>query len=316
LENKARYTLVGLFLVIFGVAMISFILWQARYSVENNSLHQYRLYTTSSVGGLKVNSFVEYKGLKIGTIDSININPNNIEEIEIVLSISNPDVIKEDSFATIASQGITGNKYVEIDGGTTKAKTLIPPKDSYETIPLKASFFDSLTSEAGDITKNINTTLQKVESILSQKNIHNIEKLLQNLNNSTSSIEPTMDTLNDTLLQVQSLLSNEVSGTFTQLEELLKNDTKNTLKGVDTLTKEWSELSSDIKIVLNEDVKKLLTQANSTLKEGTGLQRLISNIDNTLDKINNTLDSLNENGGDMLFKTRDVRYGPQENVNE
>ncbi len=316
MENKARYTLVGLFLVLFGVAMVSFVLWQARYSTNNNTLYEYRLYTTSSVAGLKENSFVEYKGLKIGTIDAININPNNIEQIEIILSISNPTVIKQDSFATIASQGITGNKHIEIDGGTTKTQMLVPKSGSYETIPLQASFLDNLTNEAGDITKNINSTLQKIESMLNRNNLQSIENILTNLSSGTKTIEPTMKNLNETLLQMQHLLENNVEGTFTKLEKVIEKDTVQTLQGIDTLTQQWSGLSQDIKVVLNNEVKTLLNQANMTLQEGTGLQRLISNIDTTLDKINTTLDGLNENGGDMIFKTRDVKYGPQEDTNE
>jgi phospholipid/cholesterol/gamma-HCH transport system substrate-binding protein len=301
LENKARYTIVGLFLIIFSVAMILFILWQARYSFEEKQKYEYRLYSTSSVAGLKTNSFVEYKGLNIGSIKAIDINPNNSEQIEIILEITNPKVIKENSYATIASQGITGNKHIEIDGGSDSVKPLIPKEKNFQIIPLKDSFFDTIANEAGDITKKLNLTLNNVNKLLNPDNLKKIDQILHNIEEGTSSIEPTFEKLNTTLQKVETLLA--------------KNG-PNTLNGIDTLTKEWTNLAKQMEILLEKDVKSILTEANKTLQESSGFESVISNIDNTLEKINITLDSFNENGGDMLFKTRDVRYGPQEQINE
>ncbi len=301
MENKARYTIVGLFLVLFSVAMVMFILWQARYTFEEQKKYEYRLYSTSSVGGLKVNSFVEYKGLTIGTIDAIDIDPNNTENIEIILKVTNPKVIKENSYATIQSQGITGNKYIEIDGGTDSATSLIPKEDSFIIIPLQDSFLDTLTSEAEDITKNINKTLNNVNMLLNPENIKKINQILHNVQDSTNSIEPLFDNLNTTI---------------THLNTLLEKNAPNTLKGVDTVTEEWTDLALQIKILLNEDIKKLLALTSKTLQESSGIENVITNIDTTLEKVNSTLDTLNENGGDMIFKTRGVKYGPQEHIDE
>lgn len=301
MENKARYTVVGLFLILFSVAMVMFILWQARYSFEEQQKYEYRLYSTSSVAGLKTNSFVEYKGLTIGTIKEIDINPNNTEQIEIIIEITNPKVIKTNSYATIASQGITGNKHIEIDGGTDDAQTLLPKDNSFQTIPLKDSFLDTLTNEAGDITKNLNLTLSNVNNLLNKRNIQKINNILENIEKGTNSFEPTFAKLNSTLQEVETLLS---------------QNTPKTLNGIDTLTKEWTDLATQVQTLLDTEVKTLLSGANKTLQESSGIEGVISNIDTTLEKINTTLDTFNESGGDMIFKTRDVRYGPQEQINE
>jgi len=301
LENKARYTIVGLFLLIFSIAMVMFILWQARHSFEEQTKYQYRLYSTNSVAGLKTNSFVEYKGLTIGTIEAIDINPDNTEQIEVILEITNPKVIKADSYATIASQGITGNKHIEIDGGTDESPALIPEKGTFKIIPLKESFLDTLTNEAGDITKNLNKTLTNINLLLNPTNLQKINDTLNNIENGTKYLEPTFVKLNETMEEIRVLFS---------------TNAPKTLNGIDQFTNEWTELSKQIQGLIDNDVKKLLSQTQNTLKGTNGIEDVFNNINTTLDNINTTLDTFNENGGDMIFKTRDVRYGPKENFNE
>ena len=52
MENKARYTVVGLFVLVFTIAMVLFILWLARYDIEEINAKEYRLYSKTSIGGL------------------------------------------------------------------------------------------------------------------------------------------------------------------------------------------------------------------------------------------------------------------------
>jgi len=300
-ENKARYTIVGLFLIIFSVAMVTFVLWQARFSLDEKKFFEYRIYSKNSIAGLKENSFVEYKGLVIGSVEKISINSQNIEQIEVILKINEPDVIKSDSYAVIASQGITGNKNIEIDGGSLSAPSLIPKEGKFLTIPLKASFFDSLTKDAGDITENLNSVLVNLNTLLNKNNIENITHILKNFEQSSQKIVSTLD---------------KVDITITHINRLLSKDVTTTLKSVDITAKEWGELAQDLRALVDKDLKSLSNKLNNTLDDTNGLDKVIYNINNTLEKLGTTLDNINTNGGDMLFKTRDIRYGPKESFNE
>jgi len=294
LENKARYTLVGLFIIVFLLSLITFVLWQTKYNFKDAQSYEYRLYTQTSVAGLNKNSFVEYKGLNIGIVKDIRINPENLQQIEIILKINNPAMIKENSFATIQSQGITGNKNVEISSGTTDAKNLLPKENSFEILHLEQSFFDNLTESAQDMTQNINLTLYQINKLLKDSNIQHIDGLLSSLENN----------------------SNNFNITINELNTILETNVPRTLANIDTLTQEWSGLSQDIKELIKNDITTLLNKANTTLESTSNLEDIFLNIENTIEKVDETLDNINENGGDIIFKTRDIKYGPQEIQNE
>ncbi len=312
LENKARYTIVGLFVLSFSIAMVLFILWLARYDADQQSAIQYRLYSSTSIAGLNEKSIVEYKGLDIGLVETIRINPKNPEEIEIILSINTPKVIKTDSFAVVQSQGVTGNKNIEIDGGSKEAQTLLPNEDGFAIIPIKPSFLDRITNDAGDITAQITLALQKVNYLLNEKNLQTIDEILNNTNKSAQNFNVMMDkankildgSLNSTLKNLDTLSAN--------INKLVEGDINKTVKDYDTLAQSLNQVSLNINRLITQDVKPMIDELHTTAHSTQGIDQVLSDLQRTLGKVDATLDKFNQEGGNMIFQTRDVKYGPGE----
>lgn len=313
MENKARYTVVGLFVLIFTIALIVFILWLARYDIKGINSKEYRLYSKTSIAGLNINSSIKYKGLDIGTVNQIQINPKNLEEIEIILKITKPEVIKIDSFAIVQSQGVTGNKIIEIDGGTNDAIILEVKENSFARIPLKQSFLDKLTSSAENISLQVETILSRFEKLLNEKNIKNIDGILTNTKDSTKNLD-------ELLLKVNDLVENSVNKTLLNInnmtksiDEVVKKDISQAVKKIEKVSSGINLLSEDIRVIVNKDVKNLIKELEKTTTSAQGIDKILYQLENTLDKIDTTVEEFNTNGGDMIFKTREVKYGPGEN---
>ncbi len=312
MENKAKYTVVGIFVLTFTISMILFILWLARYDVEELNAKEFRIYSEASIAGLNKNSIVEYKGLDIGLVDNIRINPKNVEQIEIILKITKPEIIKTNSYAIIQSQGVTGNKLIEIEGGTQDAKQVEVKENSFAVLPLKKSFIDKLTSSAGNISSQIEVVLKRFELLLDDKNIENIEKLLDNLNKSS-------DNFNQLITNSNQLLKNDVKTTVSNvnkmtksIDNVVKNDVSKTLKEIEKLSKNLSLLSENIDNVLKNDVKDLISDFSNTAKSSQSIEKVLGDLEQTIEKIDSTIESFNSNGGDMIFNTREKNFGPGE----
>jgi phospholipid/cholesterol/gamma-HCH transport system substrate-binding protein len=80
------------------------------------------------VSNLKSGSYVELKGIRIGSVDAINIISD--EEVEISMKILQSQLrwIKENSKVSISTAGLVGDKYVEVYKGTTDSPTFEPEK--------------------------------------------------------------------------------------------------------------------------------------------------------------------------------------------
>lgn len=299
MENKARYTLVGIFIIVFTACTVIFILWLAKYDKDTLLAKEYRVYATSSVSGLSKNTIVVYKGLDIGFIEDIRINPKNQEEIEIILKIKKPQIIKTDTIAVIESLGITGNKHIEIKAGTNSAKELgFFKNNSYAIIPLKQSFFDKLTNDAGSITQKINSVLSKIELVLKDKNIKNIDAILNNT-------KFTSENFNVLLVKLQDFIDNNAKKSLNNIDNLINNKLSTSLDNINTLSANFNSL-------LQNDIKDILTDLKQTVNSSKNIDQVILGLKQTLEKVDSTLDNFNDNGGDFLLKTRTIKYGPGE----
>lgn len=312
MDNKARYTLVGFFILTFSIAMIAFVLWLARYDVNKDKLKEYRLYVEQSISGLNKNSIVYYKGLDIGIVDDIRINPRNLEQIEIVLKLSKPELVKIDTIASIESQGVTGNKTIELSGGTQNAPILETKENGFAVIPVKKSFFSELTSQASNIGQKVDIVLSQIAKILNEKNLNNFEQILDNSNNSTKNLDVLMVDLNTMIKNINTVVQDDVKSSLESFDTLINTNIKHTLKKLDSVSNNVNKLGTNVNQLIEDDIKVILQEFRVTAKSAQNIDEVLYGFEQTLEKINNTMENFNQNGGDMLFKTRESKFGPGE----
>jgi archaellum component FlaC len=71
-------------------------------------------------------------------------------------------------------------------------------------------------------------------------------------------------------------------------------------------------LSKNIDEVLKNDVKNLITDFSNTAKSSQSIEKVLGDLEQTIEKIDSTIESFNSNGGDMIFNTREKNFGPGE----
>lgn len=182
MEKNANYTLVGLFVLLISFCIAGFIFWLGKYGFDNNEYESYKTYITESVSGLKVSAPVKIKGIEVGRVESVMIDRSNPEHIEVVFSVQKGTPVKEDSFAVLASQGIAGLAFLELKGGTKSSKNLRDvDKSACPLIKSDISLLSKLSGKAEDVSRDIGKLILKIDKLLSDKNIQNIEKSIDNL---------------------------------------------------------------------------------------------------------------------------------------
>lgn len=83
----------------------------------------------ASVSNLKPGSYVELKGIRVGSVTQVEIISE--DEVEIIMTILEKELrwIKQDSKVSISTAGLVGDKFVEIYNGTKDATVFNPNKD-------------------------------------------------------------------------------------------------------------------------------------------------------------------------------------------
>ncbi|MEA3552977.1 MAG: MlaD family protein [Campylobacterota bacterium] len=316
MDSKVNFTLVGAFLFTFILAILGFTFWLGKYGMESQKLDYYKVYLEESIAGLNIESSIKYKGLHVGVVKEININPNNSEQIEILLEVVGGTPIKKDTTAMLESQGITGLKYIDLVGGSKDAGILTSQNNEIPVIKSKQSFFGSLGDSTQDITQNVNILLIKLNKLFSQNNIDKISDVITNTDLLTSNI-------NNTVLKAENILDRDVKKVINDFEQftkqlnitlgktdnLIDNDLKQTLEkvsGASDSTKiafvEFGQLVKDGKLDLKDITSDSLKKFDILMLE-LGI---------TMQDVQKMIDNLSDSPSDIIFKSRSDDFGPGE----
>ena len=185
METRANYVLVGSFVLALIAAAFGFVIWLSRVDLEHQP-QTYLVYFYGSVSGLQIGSEVQYRGVPVGRITDIRIDAENIERIRVTVEVNEGTPVKTDTYATLGLQGITGVAYLQLKGGTQNAPDLAAQgKDDYPVIPSRPSGLEQVLDRAPELLERAIVISERLEQLLSEKNINGISASIDNINSTT-----------------------------------------------------------------------------------------------------------------------------------
>ena len=180
-SDKTSYMLVGAFVLVLGAAFIWGVLWISAGGTPR-SIARYLVYMTESVSGLNVDAPVKYRGVDVGKVEQIDIDPANPELIRLVLQVREGTPISLDTVATLEYQGLTGIASVNLSGGKAGAPPLgALPGEEYPVIRGRPSVFSSLDSTLESLLSNLIETSASLNALLNEENRSNISRSIESL---------------------------------------------------------------------------------------------------------------------------------------
>ena len=106
------------------------------------------------VSGLKAGSNVRYSGINVGTVSNIKLINDTLVQVQVTLENHVHEFIREDSRMEIGTEGVMGNKVINITPGTP-SKSVVDEGDVLETV--EAVKIDDILEELKK--SSINTTV-------------------------------------------------------------------------------------------------------------------------------------------------------------
>src|SRR3569833_2273453 len=111
METKANYVAVGAFVLACVIGLVVTILWLAgiQYSQE---YAYYQANFKGSITGLGKGTVARYNGIEVGRVTNLDFDPLDPKTVIVTMQVQPNLIIREDSVASIDSQGFTGGAYV------------------------------------------------------------------------------------------------------------------------------------------------------------------------------------------------------------
>ena len=199
METRASYVLVGGFVLALIAATFAFVIFLARFNLESGA-DTYVVNFAGSVQGLEVGSRVRLRGVPIGSVTSIRIDPTDISRIRVLLDIDRGTPIKENMVASLALEGITGVASVSITGGTQDAPPLRRKEgQAYPEIPSRPSTLEKVLEDLPQIFERMGTISDRLVAILSEENRASVAETLESVRKLTSTLAARSDSIDAAL---------------------------------------------------------------------------------------------------------------------
>lgn len=311
MEPKVSYTLVGLFVVLLGAVVLGVILWLGRGEYRT-VYDRYYAYMRESVSGLSANAPVKYRGVEVGQVKEIVLNPENPEEVRLTLEIARGTPVKEDTVAILSIQGLTGLAFVNLAGGSREAPLLkAKPGETYPVIQTGPSLLVRLDEAVSSLLTDLHRLTDDVHILVGEENRAVFKQILGDVANLTHTLAARSELLDQGIASaVQTLenvakVSTQISAQMpTILEQLSRSS--NTLQN---MAQNVAHASTEVGTVLSDNRQNVERFTRQTLTE-VGL--LVAELRQLTAGLQGLAQQLEQEPNSLLFGRRPLPPGPGE----
>lgn len=242
MEKKKSTKLVMAIFIVAGSAifLIAIFVIGSKQNLFTSTMKVRSVFET--VSGLLEGSIVRFNGISVGTVDKIEIIAGNKVMVEMTVVSSVKQFIKRDSKVKVISEGLIGNKIVDITPGSETSLSVNEGDLLVSIKPIEAEDILKSLKETGDnasvITKDIAHIVSKVDSG---------EGTLGQLINNKSMYNNVDSTLKG----------------FATSTQLVNYVLKNVANSVDVITTEVIPMTQKIRNI-TEDISEITRKMNSS----------------------------------------------------
>ena len=166
METDKRYFIEGLFIIGFAIAAALFAVWLVNTGQRDDVT--YRIHFAESVSGLALGDPVKFHGVDVGSVTAIALDPQNPRLVQVDVRLRKDTPVKTDTRASLKLKRITGVVYVELNGGSTGAKTLAAatPEGQIPEIPYEKSTLANVLDQLPRVIEKFSALEDKATKVV------------------------------------------------------------------------------------------------------------------------------------------------------
>ncbi len=277
METRAHHFLIGSFVLLVVLGLFGFVIWLTSIDLDRE-VKRYVIFFEGAVSGLSTASAVLYNGIPVGSVEKIELDPDDPSRVRVEIEVGATTPVLIDSVATLELQGITGVSLVQISGGRPGSPPLAAlPGQDLPVLDSRPSPIQRLFSGAPELINRSILLIDQITRLFNDDNLEAIGLLLQDsqtmvadLSALTGDVEDILANVGQTSIEMRdaaTTMSDLLVGLDTQIVELSESaeatmaTVRGTLSGVDSL--------------VDNDLRQLVAELRG------GAQSLIEIIDDT-----------------------------------
>ena len=315
MENKAHALAAGAFVLAVSALLALLAVWLLR---DTSQRDMYEMSTSEPVSGLQPQAVVRFRGVPVGKVELIGFDNKVKGNVLIRISIDRGAPVTKSVFATVASQGVTGLGFIQLDDGGGSAERLVPNDDDPPRIPLKPGGLDKLLKQSEVIFEQVEQASIKLNQMLAEDNQKRLLAALDSMGQAANNVSSLSTTLT-------SILNAQLGPDKVNIPRLVKNLDTAVVSLKDTSTKAGAAIA-DIGVTakrLNEKGGPLdkLSEGGTALAAGVEtfsaatlpkLGTVADETARTMRQLRRTVNAVDDNPQSLIFGNGPPQPGPGE----
>jgi len=291
MENRSYALLTGLFTLLLGAALAATFIW---FRGDNRDFDEYLVSSHLPVNGLYPQAAVRFRGVEIGKVEKVFLDPQNPRNVLIHISVDHSIKITKGTFAQLGYQGVTGIAHVLLDDEGKDPEPIPRPAGGLPTIIVRGNVFDDLVENSKLLLKQASTLMDRLNGIVGEDNQNRLERTLANFEKASEQLEPALKSIPEVAERAKQLLGDENQQSLRRSLGNLEQATS----AIVPVAEDSREVLANMK-TLSEKLDRISTELASEIS------------DKTLPKINDLVDQLDRDSRDFRRLVLQIEREPQ-----
>lgn len=312
MEAEAKYTYVGIALIVLVAALIAAVIWLNRSGARGDFRYYTIYFERQLLDGLQIGADVDMRGIKIGRVEDYDLLAEKINRVRVTIRTDRRAPVRTNTVAIVTRNFVTGIARIGLITPEPPGPPLTETRDDqpYPVIAEGESSFDAIAGKVGHIGDIAAETLENINSILTADNRAAITATLVNLKSLTAGLNRRVEDLDKTLVAVNAAAADvgRAGTKFAQVAETTGSQLTPAIKQVDQTLQDVSTAALALEKQVSALARVFSDAASSTDEQFTVA---VIELRSTVEAMTRLLDQLRDPRAALLGPAKAQR-GPGE----
>lgn len=194
MEPETRYTFVGAVVLLVVAAAVAAVLWLAGGGARDGRFYAI-VFETQSLEGLQVGGDVNMRGIKVGRVERLTIERDNINRVRVRIRVDGQTPVSDNTVAVISRNLLTGIARINLQTPGTPGPELLRADDgqSDPVIPEGPASLERIAESANRIALTGEETLSNLNALLSPGNRAAFAEVLSGVRDASRAFQQSSD---------------------------------------------------------------------------------------------------------------------------
>ena len=250
MEIKSNNVLIGVFTILTVVGAFLAILWVSDIQL-NRQFAYYKIIFDGSVSGLAESGAVQYNGLPVGKVRSLQLMERNPNKVIAIIEVDARTPVKEDSVAQLELSGLTGVAFIQLTGGSPESEELRAKEgQDYPVIRAAPSSLQDLLKSGPETLQSANELLKEINKLVVENQtavnnlVNNVSVISQALADSSDEVTKALEQLAEASVHLNNISRNA--------DQLMKEDVKAFIGDAREAARAYREVAEELDAILKQ----------------------------------------------------------------